>query len=381
MGQNDTLIMKLLFSITYYTPYISGLTIYAQRLAEALAKRGYQVTVLTSRHDKKISFREKIGGIRVIRVPSLMKISKGVIMPSWIFASLRQVLETDVVLCHLPQFEGLVVAFWARVLRKKLLVTYHCDVVLPPGFINKMAQLILYLSNFLTCSLANKIVTYTKDYANHSAFLTWFKAKLVFVFPPILVGDKLQKRLPPERKEVRIGFAARIAADKGLEYLFKAIPYLTSRGEGKNLKILIASPKPIGEEKYREKLKSLIKKYQKYLVFLGTIPPEKMGEFYQTIDVLVLPSINKTEAFGIVQVEAMLWGVPVIATNLSGVRMPIKLTGMGKIVSIKNSQALAKAILEVLKNKKKYLRPRSEIEKIFNFQKTIDFYENLFKKN
>ncbi|MBL7150388.1 glycosyltransferase family 4 protein [Candidatus Microgenomates bacterium] len=372
--------MKFLFSITYYTPYISGLTIYAKRLAEALAKRNHQITILTSQHNKKLPSQEKIKKVKVVRVPTLMKISKGPLMPGWIFTSFRQVLKTNAVLCHLPQFESLVVAFWAKLLRKKLLVTYHCDVVLPSGFINKIAQIILYFGNFLTCCLADKIVTYTKDYANHSKFLSQFKDKLVFVLPPILINNKFKKKAHAA-KEMRIGFAARIAADKGLEYLFKAIPHLVSKKKGRKLKIFIAGPNPIGEEKYNQKLKNLTRKYKKYLIFLGGIPPEKMGKFYQIIDILVLPSINKTEAFGIVQVEAMLWGVPVIATNLPGVRRPIKLTGMGKIIPIKNSQALAETILEILKNKKRYLRPKREIEKIFNFQKTIDFYEKLFKKS
>ena len=79
-----------------------------------------------------------------------------------------------------------------------------------------------------------------------------------------------------------------------------------------------------------------------------------------------------------VQVEAMLSGCSVVASDLPGVRIPIKLTGMGKMVEIKNSRILGQTITGILKNKKEYIKPKSEIEKIFNYQKTIRTYNQLF---
>jgi len=122
----------------------------------------------------------------------------------------------------------------------------------------------------------------------------------------------------------------------------------------------------------------LVEKYKDYVVFLGEVKSEDMGSFYSLIDVLVLPSINSTEAFGMVQVEAMMVGVPVVASDLPGVRVPIQKTGMGKIVPIKDSHKLAEAVVEVLVNKKKYVKDKEFITEKFSIENTINFYNILF---
>ena len=78
-----------------------------------------------------------------------------------------------------------------------------------------------------------------------------------------------------------------------------------------------------------------------------------------------------------VQVEAMLCGVPVVATNLPGVRVPVQKTGMGLIVPVKDSEALASAIGEIVKQREQYVKPKDEIEKEFSVKKSIDAYEQL----
>jgi glycosyltransferase involved in cell wall biosynthesis len=112
---------------------------------------------------------------------------------------------------------------------------------------------------------------------------------------------------------------------------------------------------------------------------LGNLSEKRLGAFYKAIDVLVLPSINSTEAFGMVQAEAMLLGTPVVATNLPGVKIPISLTKMGIIVEPKNEKQLAEAISEILKNRKKYTNKNliKNAEKIFNIKNVYQFYDNL----
>jgi len=78
-----------------------------------------------------------------------------------------------------------------------------------------------------------------------------------------------------------------------------------------------------------------------------------------------------------VQVEAMMSGVPVVASDLPGVRIPIKKTGMGILVPPKNSEKLAEAIIEVLLNKEKYLQKRELVKKEFSFDKTLKSYEEI----
>ena len=108
------------------------------------------------------------------------------------------------------------------------------------------------------------------------------------------------------------------------------------------------------ESEYQRKISQLTSKYAKYLVFLGSLKEEQMGAFYANLNLLVLPSVNSTEAFGMVQVESMACGTPVVTSDLPGMRQPIKLSGMGEIVPPADEIALAKAILHILDNPQAY---------------------------
>jgi len=92
----------------------------------------------------------------------------------------------------------------------------------------------------------------------------------------------------------------------------------------------------------------------------------------------VVPSLNSTESFGLVQVEAMLHGTPVVASDLPGVRVPVRMTGMGEIAPIGDAAGLAEAILRVLRDRPRYVRPHNEIAERFDLAHTVSAYERLF---
>jgi len=92
----------------------------------------------------------------------------------------------------------------------------------------------------------------------------------------------------------------------------------------------------------------------------------------------VLPSLNSTESFGMVQVEAMLCGTPSIASALPGVRQPVMQTGMGLVVPIGDSAALAEAIIQVLSDRARFVRSREDIAGRFSTERTANEYEALF---
>ena len=384
--------MKILFSLTYYTPYVSGLTLYVKRLTGALARKpfvpqgepfvpqdkGHQISVICFQHEKTLRTHEAIAGVKVYRAKPLLKISKGFLSFDWILLSWRLVRQHDAIVVNLPQFEGIVLALWAKIFGKKLISLYHCEVVLPPSWSNKLIELILKLSHLVTLCLSDVVITYTEDFAKHSPGLSPFRGKIKYIYPPISkpkVNKRVQKIIRDkigDKHAYTIGIAARLAAEKGIEYVLEAIP----RIDGKVKVVIAGSLNPVGEEEYKRKILHLVQKYKNYVVFLGELKEEDMGSFYSLLDVLVLPSVNSTEAFGMVQVEAMMMGVPVVATDLPGVRVPIQESGMGILVPSGNSQKLGEAIVEILKNKKKYIKKKKVIEKEFAFEKTVKFYEN-----
>ena len=121
---------RVTMGLTYYAPYVSGLTNAAKIVAESLAQRGWQVTVVTSRHDRRLPQREVVNGVLVIRVPVLARMSKGVLSPMLPFVAAQHIRRSGVGNLHLPMPEaGAVAALLGR--RSRLVTTYQCDVTLP----------------------------------------------------------------------------------------------------------------------------------------------------------------------------------------------------------------------------------------------------------
>jgi glycosyltransferase involved in cell wall biosynthesis len=116
------------------------------------------------------------------------------------------------------------------------------------------------------------------------------------------------------------------------------------------------------------------------LVFLDLLPDEAMPSFYSLCDALAVTSLNSTEAFGLVQPEAMLAGTPVVATDLPGVREPVHRTGMGRIVPRRDPEALARALIDVIRGGDRYKRSRQEIAAAFDPEASLRQYEDLFNR-
>ncbi|MCS7282569.1 MAG: glycosyltransferase family 4 protein [Anaerolineae bacterium] len=379
--------MKILIVLTYYRPHTSGLTIYAERLARGLARRGHEVTVMTSRYDRSLPLEEVQDGVRVIRVPVAFRVSKGVIMPTFGFVATRLVRAHDVVCLHLPQFDAAGVAARARLMGKPCTLTYHCDLKLPAGPFNGLVNRVVDVMNYLAGVLADRVVAYTEDFAIHSPYLSRFAHKVVVIPPPV--------ELPPATpEEIRafadrvglngrgpvIGMAARLAAEKGVEVLLEALPRILEVYPDARVLFAGQYQNVLGEEAYARRLAPLLARYQDRWTFLGVLSPKEMAAFYPNLDVIVVPSLNSTESFGLVQVEAMLCGTPSIASDLPGVRQPVLQTGMGEIVPVGDSRALAEAILRVVRNRGRYIRSREEIARRWSTEQTAEAYEALFER-
>lgn len=377
--------MKILVTVTYYLPYISGLTIHTERLVAYLCQKKYQISIITSQFQKSLFKEEKVKGVSVIRVPFLFRASKGFFMPSYIYHVYKHMKYVEVILINLPQFEGCISAILGRISGKRVICIYHCEVKLPNTLLNRLIECILFGSHIITLLCSHRIVTYTYDYAKHSKLLPFFSQKMSFIYPPIPVLEsnekirqELRSKIPMGNKFV-IGVAARIAAEKGIEFILESIP-LIKRKIGKQFVIIFAGPKkPVGEGEYWKKISPLIEKYKTHILFIDTILSKEMGSFYSLLDVLILPSVNATEAFGIVQVEAMLCGIPVVASNIPGVRIPIQKTGMGELVKPKDSKDLASKIVMILTERKKYIKSKEFVKKRFSLKRTILEYEKVFK--
>ena len=379
--------MKILVVLTYYRPHTSGLTIYAERLCRAWAQRGHQVTVLTSQFDPALPLEETQHGVHIVRVPVLFRLSKGVIMPKFGSPPNRVPPGADGTQFHLPQFDAAGVALRGRLLRKPTVITYHCDLRMPPGLLAQAANQAVLLMNNLAGLFTHRMVTYTRDYAENSAYLTRYMGKLHVIPPPVVLPQvppeavqQFAQENNPQRRRPVIGMAARFATEKGVEVLLDALPAILQRYPDAQVQFAGPYQNIIGEEQYFARLSLIIEKYiaSGNWRFLGSLSPEQMAAYYPNLDVLVLPSLNSTEAFGLVQIEAMLNGVPSVASNLPGVRQPVKIHGMGQIAPIGDSLGLAEAVLEVLDHPEKYQADAAEIARRYDPDTIASEYEKLF---
>lgn len=382
--------MKILMVLTYYRPHTSGLTIYAERLARSLVELGHEVTVLTSQFERTLAQEETCDGVRIIRAPVIFRVSKGVIMPTFGFLAWKLALSHEVIHLHLPQFDAAGVALRGRVLRKPTVLTYHCDLELPEGIFNRFVNLTVQSMNNAAAVLAHRIGAYTEDFAAHSPYLRRFSEKVEVILPPVELPEPTPEEvqtfqkahIPPDRGPV-IGMATRFASEKGVEILLQALDEVLDVFPEAMVLYAGQYQKVMGEEEYYQRLKPTIDAYREsgHWKFLGVLSPEEMASFYRNLDVLVVPSLNSTETFGLVQIEAMMNGTPSIASNLPGVRQPPRMTGMGEVVPIGDPGALADALIKIFEQPDRYCGNPGEVADRFdpldNARAYLEIYRNI----
>jgi len=294
-----------------------------------------------------------------------------------------------VVQLHLPQFDAPGMALRARLFGKPVVLTYHCDLLLPPGLFNRFVNLVVQFQNNMAALLADHLVTYTQDYADNSAYLSRYRLKLTPFLPPVVLPpaesgsvEAFARTYQTRQQRPVIGMVTRFAAEKGVEVLLDALPAVLE--EYPHVQVLFAGQyqNVMGEQVYADRLMPRIKKYEEMgcWKFLGNLSQQQLAAFYPNMDVLVVPSLNSTEAFGLVQVEAMMNNVPCVASALPGVRRPVQMHAMGKVVPIGDSSALAEALLEIFAKKEKYRCDTAALVKLYEPDTVAEEYEKLFEK-
>lgn len=377
--------LRILISLLYYVPHRTGLTIHVQRVAEELARRGHEVTVLTARY--KLSLprdTEMHNGVRVVRlwVPPI-PISRGMIMPAFPWAALGLMLMHDVVWISTPMLETALVAVLAKLTRRQVVVTHHGDLVLPKGGLNRFITNAMFAMYKFMARRAARLVAYSEDYARQSYYLTPFKDKVTPIYPPIHMPEPDPIHVRQMRAEWQngdgpiIGYAGRFVEEKRPDLLIKALE--TINKSYPTARVVFCGEYDIKYEDTWERHQGLVNQYKDQLIFLGLHEEmQYMADFYAACDVLVMTS--DTECFGLVQVEAMLCGTPMVMTDIPGGRVPVTVTGMGKLAKAGDASSIGAAIVEVLRNRSQYVKSREEIESIFSFQRTVDAYESLFEQ-
>lgn len=378
--------LRILMALQYYLPHRTGVTLHVQRIAEALAARGHEVTVLSARYNPTLPRDEQmINGVRVIRLWAPLRVTRGMVMPAYPWAAWKLVQMHDVVSLHVPTLETFIYAAYTKLFNKGLVITHHGDLILPAGWFNRFVEWFTFQLYKLAGRAAQHIIAYSEDYAAQSYYVAPFREKTIAVYPPIQVPTPNPQRVEELRaswlagtsdRARLVGYAGRFVEEKRPDVLIRALPIIHREYPG--TKIVFAGQYDIKYENFYTRNLPLIDQYRDHLVFLGLLTdPQAVADFYAACDVLALPS--DTECFALVQVEAMRCGTPVVATDIPGARVVVQKTGMGKLVPPRNPQAMGEAICRVLSNPAHYRKPVEKIDRVFGLEKTVDAYERLLR--
>jgi rhamnosyl/mannosyltransferase len=356
----------------YYPPTTGGIEQHMQVLGAGLA-RHIDVTVLVpSRSRRRIE--ERRDGVRVIRVPEFGRYFSAPLCPS-MPAELRR-LAPDLVHLHFPNPTG-DLAYLLSGCRAPVVMTYHADVI------RRSFLLWPYRPVFgLLAPHIRRFIATSREYLDSSAFLAPYRDRCMVVpFGIDLDGFALRlgevdqvQALRRRHGERIILFLGVLRYYKGLDVLIRAMARVTGR-------LLIAGRGP-----QRTALEGLTRELglADRITFLGEVSESERRLLLHACDVFVLPSIDRSEAFGIAQLEAMACGKPVVSSDLpTGVRLVIRDGVSGTLVPPGDPDAVAGALNELLEDdqlraglgKAARLRVEQEFTAERMIARTLDLYD------
>jgi len=366
--------MKILQVNKLYHPWIGGVEKVVQNIAEGLNDKT-DVSVLVCQ-PKGRGRRDVVNGVRVARAASLgivlsMPVSLG-------FPFLLNKLGKHALHFHMPFPLGVISYFLARP-KGKVVLWWHSDIV-------RQKKIMLFYRPFLRRFLkrADRIIVAAPQHIKSSAYLGGFEDKCEVVpfgidTSVLDLSDDVRRKVERIRAEHGLNivlFVGRLIYYKGAEHLIRAMKDVDG-------KLLI-----VGEGPLESQLHSLAAELgiEDKVAFLGRIPDPDMPAYYHSCDVFVLPSIARSEAFGIVQLEAMACGKPVINTDLpTGVPWVSRDGETGITVPVADPAALSGAINKLLNDpnlRQEYgANARRRVEEHFSLRRMIDdlyqVYENV----
>jgi len=355
--------VKILHIYKDYYPLLGGIENHLRLLVEGLAKRGLEVTVLVTSLTRQTTTLE-MNGVKVIKAGRLATLASTPLSVSLPFIVRR--LKPDIAHLHFPYPWGeLAHLLWGK--SRRTVITYHSDIV-------RQRSLLRFYEPFLWRLLAkaDRIIASSDHYLEGSFYLSRYADKSTVI--PYGIDLKRFSSPPADAEAIRrrhgsplLLFVGRLRYYKGLQYLLEAMQDLEAS-------LLLVGKGPMEEEWLNLATElGLAKK----VTFLGEVPEEELPLYYHACDIFVLPASERSEAFGIVQLEAMACGKPVVCTELGTGTSYVNIDGLtGLVVPPRDPVALAGAIERLLSDpelrEEMGQRAKERVEKEFSHERMID---------
>ena len=332
---------RLLITGKAYDPHIGGIETVMQQTAEYM-RRYAKTKVLCCRDTPGLTKRERVHGVPVTYAGSFGTAASCPLSLSYFGEFRRKVMLSDAVELHLP-FPLCDLALLLSGYKGRVIVAWHSDIVRQKHLLKLYRPLRRRL-----LKRADAILVATKAHIDSAPDLQPFREKCVIV-PYGIDPAEYEKRphLHPydahlyHKDAKKILFTGRLVYYKGADILLEAFSNVKANAE------LFFAGTGILEDDLRQRAETL--GIAERVHFLGRRMTPELRDFFAECDVFVLPSVAESEAFGIVQLEAMIYGKPVINTALpTGVPL-VSLHGeTGLTVPPGNAAALTDAIETLL---------------------------------
>lgn len=364
--------MKVLIVSPYFAPKVGGLEFYALAVAKGLQAKGHEVLVVTSNHQSNREDEIAVDGVRVVRLPILIRLSNTPINPFWYFR-LKRIIKTErpaVINTHSPvPFIADMATFAAGSI--PVVATYHAGSMLKGtgGLIDAVLRL----------------------YETHILPRVFRKARIVAAVLPAFVRSKISdtqklRFVPPgvdteiftidpnAVKKIDVLFVGRIERSsswKGLDVLIQALAQLKHTHPEVKVQI-IGSGDAVGD------YKKLVEEcgLKNNVTFISNLKGDQLVPYYQQARILVLPSKTESESFGTVLAEAMACGAVAIGSNIGGIPNVIDDGVNGLLFEPGDYSSLSSIIEGILKDeqeaKRLTLRARDVVVSKFSKQKLIE---------
>lgn len=353
--------MKILHLYKDYFPVVGGIENHIKWLAEAQAARGHEVSVLVTSPDHHTHI-ENLNGVRVIFAARLATISSAPIsieLPR-LLASERP----DIVHLQFPYPFGEAANYFFGHARRTI-ITYQSDIIR-----QKFLRVIYAPLMVRVLARADRIIASSPNYIQSSFVLKKFENKCTVV--PLGIDVRPIQSIPPTLQN-KIGkggilFVGHLRYYKGLDYLLRAMTELPNA----RLTIVGSGPMENGLRGLANELNITGR-----VEFAGEVADEALPAYFAACDIFVLPSSARSEAFGVVQLEAMAAGKPVVCTELGTGTSFVNVNGeTGFVVPARDEHALADALGRLIADR--VLRERmgaagrERVQREFTLEKMVD---------
>jgi glycosyltransferase involved in cell wall biosynthesis len=367
--------MRILQLVKYYDPSQGGMETVVKNIVDGVIENSVDLsfTVYSNNHKrsvlKSVELKNRIKIVKEITPAHLVSQPLNLI-----YLSLRTLIQGNDVIHHhypFPTMELALVRCFKQLSGKKFVITWHANInnsrwSWTEGFYNLLMEKLLIR--------ADAIVVTSPQLLEESKILVKYREKVRVV--PLCYDPKYSShnaRKFPQERCFELLFVGKLRKYKGVEYLLRAIINLDVRlkvvGNGEELLRLITLVESL--------------KIERKVTFILSADDNELLNYYKESDLFVLPSINEAEAFGVVQLEALANGLPVINTNLrSGVPFVSLSEYSGITVEPKNSDALRVAIERIIQSEELYeFFSRNSLErvKLFSREKLSESYMKIYQ--